>query len=141
MGKYFTISEFCSSETADKLGIDNMPTSEHVLNIERVIVILDGLREKWGSPIVITSGYRSQELNNAIKGSSKTSVHRFGLAADMQPANGCTVEFWSCCKEYFADKKFDQLLFEHKSGGVAWVHFGLSLPNGQQRRQIKELYV
>jgi len=142
MAKYFTIEEMTHSDTAVAMGISNTPTTEHLANLQRLMEVLDGLREAWSSAIRVTSGYRSQALNDAIPGSSGTSVHRFGLAADMQPENGQITAFWDCCKKYFAGKGFDQLLFEeNRKTGVKWVHFGLSLSDGTQRRQVKALFV
>ena len=81
--KYFTIKELCKSSTAVQKGIDNTPNSEIVNNLEQLVdFILDPLREKYGKPIKINSGYRCDRLNKAVGGSA-TSQHRYGLAADI----------------------------------------------------------
>lgn len=81
--KYFTIKELCHSLTAIQKGIDNTPNSEIVNNLKQLILyILDPLRERYGKPININSGYRCKKLNDAVKG-SKTSQHIKGLAADI----------------------------------------------------------
>ena len=81
--KYFTIKELCKSSTAVQKKIDNTPNSEIVNNLEKLVeYILDPLREKYGKPIIVNSGYRSQALNKAVNG-SKTSQHMKGLAADI----------------------------------------------------------
>lgn len=85
--KYFTIKELCKSTTAKQLGIDNSPNSEIVSNLEQLINnILDPLRERFGKPIYVNSGYRSPALNKAVNG-SKTSYHMKGLAADITGGN------------------------------------------------------
>lgn len=57
--------------------INNTPPSFIKENLQKLIEFLNPLREAWGSPIIITSGYRSQELNKVLKGSS-TSAHCYG---------------------------------------------------------------
>ena len=81
--KYFTIKELCKSSTAIQKKIDNTPSSEIVNNLKQLVDnILDPLREKYGKPIIINSGYRCPALNKAVNG-SKTSSHMKGLAADI----------------------------------------------------------
>ena len=81
--KYFTIKELCKSSTATLKRIDNTPNSEIVNNLEQLVDnILDPLREAYGKPIKVNSGYRCEALNVAV-GGSKTSQHRYGLAADI----------------------------------------------------------
>lgn len=81
--KYFTIKELCKSTTAIQRKIDNTPNSEIVNNLTLLVDnILDPLREKYGKPITVNSGYRCPALNKAVNG-SKTSQHVKGLAADI----------------------------------------------------------
>lgn len=69
--KYFTIKELCHSDTAIKKKIDNTPNSEIVNNLTQLINnILDPLREKYGKPITVNSGYRCPELNKVLRGSN-----------------------------------------------------------------------
>lgn len=137
MAKYFTVSELTKSSTADKLGIDNTPTDETIQNnIIELMDFLDGVREGWtkeckdkgyGDPaIVVNSGYRSEALNKAVKG-SKTSEHLLGTAADIVPKNGRNKEFFEWLKTYVADKNFSQLINEYpdKEGRPSWVHLGI----------------
>ena len=81
--KYFTISELCKSTTADTFHINNQPTPDIVDNLEILInQCLDKIREAFGNPIYVNSGYRCKELNNKVKGSN-TSHHLYGKAADI----------------------------------------------------------
>lgn len=81
--KYFTIAELCKSDTADRMGINNKCTKEHVVNLTALVNhVLDPLREAYGKPITVNSGYRSPELNKAVGGSA-TSDHMQGRAADI----------------------------------------------------------
>lgn len=67
--KYFTLNELLHSETANRLGIINIPTFEQVDNLRRfVIEILDPIREIHGAPIWVNSGYRCRSLNDAVGG-------------------------------------------------------------------------
>lgn len=138
MKSYFTIKELCWSDTAVEKGIDNTPTEEIKANLEKLIEFLNPLREAWGSPILVTSGYRSPKLNKAIKGSS-TSAHRFGFAADMVPQNGKIDKFKQFVKDYLKDKEFDQYIDE-SSGNSSWVHLGLYHPDGKKQRKQYLLY-
>ena len=81
--KYFTISELTASATAQREGIDNRPTESayHLLHV-LVDQLLDPIREAWGEPIVVSSGYRCKELN-ALVGGAKNSHHMLGCAADL----------------------------------------------------------
>ena len=63
MAKYFKVAEMLKSETAEKNQINNTPSAEIEQNIEELLGVLDGLREFFGKPIKITSGYRCAELN------------------------------------------------------------------------------
>ena len=77
MKSYFTIEELCKSTTATQLHIDNTPSQQVKENLSKLIEFLNPLREAWGSPIKVTSGYRSYQLNKRVGGSS-TSAHLKG---------------------------------------------------------------
>jgi hypothetical protein len=80
----FTYGEFVDSYYADRLNINNVPTSEQWANLEKLaIYVLQPIRNKFGR-IKITSGFRSEELNTAI-GGSPYSNHCKGEAADIIP--------------------------------------------------------
>ena len=82
--KHFSIRELSRSETASRKGINNTPNSAIVSALTALIDnVLDPLREKWGAPIIVTSGYRCPALNRAIGGASG-SQHTKGEAADIR---------------------------------------------------------
>ena len=85
--KYFSISELTASATARREGIVNSPTESayHLLHV-RVEQLLDPIREAWGEPIVVSSGYRCKELN-ALVGGATHSHHLLGCAADLIAGN------------------------------------------------------
>jgi uncharacterized protein YcbK (DUF882 family) len=73
--KYFTIKELTKSGTALRHGINNTPDKKSLRNLEKLIdFILDPLREAYGKPIVVSSGYRCEKLNRIV-GGAKTSQH------------------------------------------------------------------
>lgn len=82
--KNFRLEEFFVSDTADKLGIDNRPVYyDYVVHNLSLLCryVLQPIRDKFGVPMVITSGYRCERLNEAV-GGSPTSDHQDGLACD-----------------------------------------------------------
>ena len=82
--KFFTIKELTKSTTAQQKGIKNVPSKEQEQNLIALIEnVLDPLREAYGKPIVVTSGYRCPALNKAVGGASN-SQHMTGQAADIR---------------------------------------------------------
>ena len=132
--KWFTLKEFVKSNTAARLGIDNNPSEDVKKNIELLVEkILDPLREKFGKPIIVTSGYRCKELNKAVGGAAK-SQHMSGEAADIRTVEDSK----SANKELFnliieLGLPFDQLINEHD---YDWVHVSYGKRN---RRMILKM--
>lgn len=130
--KYFTIKELCKSSTATERRIDNSPNSEIIINLEQLVEnILDPLRENYGKPIKVNSGYRCPELNKVVKG-SKNSHHMTGCAADITGSSKAENK-----KLFELAQKlklpFDQLIDEKK---FSWIHISFSK---KPRRQILHL--
>lgn len=81
--KYFTISELCRSIQGDEAGIKNVPDPLAVANLHELVEnVLDPLREAWGGPITVNSGFRCNELNILVGGATN-SHHKQGMAADI----------------------------------------------------------
>ena len=118
--KYFSLDEFTKSNEADKRGIYNIPGSREVDNIVDLInVVLEPLREAYGKPIVVNSGYRCDELNKAV-GGAKNSHHRFGMAADIHGTPNNKQEnrrLFNLVREL--NLPFTQLINEYD---YSWVH-------------------
>lgn len=124
--KYFTIEELTTSETAQRLKIDNKPSAEVINNLTRLVDnVLDPLREAWGKSITVNSGYRSPELNKAVKG-SKTSWHIKGCAADITAGSPHLNEkLYNKIREL--KLPYCELIDEHQ---MTWVHVAY---NGKAR--------
>lgn len=135
MSKYFTIAELTKSSTATRLGIDNSPTQDIKNNLANLIDhILDPLREAYGKPIIVTSGYRCKALNKAV-GGSINSQHCLGQAADIRTVSDTPEEN----KKLFdivqkLDLPYDQLINEYDFN---WVHVSCSPKNRKQILVIK----
>lgn len=130
--KYFSLPELCHSYTAEKDGIDNTPDFYQVANLCRLCeLVLDPVREVVKRPIIVTSGYRSQELNKAVGGVA-TSQHVFGCAADIVCADMQALE-----KALKANTAFDRLILEKRNNGKnVWYHVSVPLPDTKPRQQF-----
>ena len=130
--KYFTIKELCKSSTATQRGIDSTPNSEIVSNLEQLVdKILDPLREEYGKPIRVNSGYRCEKLNKAVRGSN-TSQHRYGLAADITAGSKHENKNLFMLAQQL-NLPFDQLIDEKN---YSWIHISFSK---KPRKQILHL--
>ena len=126
LSKDFILQEFVATKT----GINNQLTSEALANIEFLVKnLLQPLRNAFGKPIKITSGYRSVEVNKAV-GGSKTSQHTKGEAVDM--VSNDNKHLFELIKNNF---NFDQLIWEYGTDEQpAWVH--VSLKKTGNRKQV-----
>ena len=122
LGKYFSLSEMVKSQTAIRKGIDNLPNDEQVeALIELVENVLDPVREHFGRPVTVNSGFRGKKLNKAI-GGSKFSQHCKGEAADIEIPGVSNPEVAEWIKN---NLDFDQLILEFHTSGIpdsGWVH-------------------
>ena len=136
LSKHFKLEEFTKSMTATRKGIENTPGAGDIKNLENVCYeILEPVRAKFEKPITVTTGYRSEELCEAI-GSKKTSQHAKGQAVDFEIAgvSNLQVALWiqnNC--------DFDQLILEFwkeedNDPNSGWVH--CSYVDGPNRKQV-----
>ncbi len=134
---YFTLEELIRSETAHRNGWDNTPPADARANLEALIErLLDPVREAWGGPITVSSGYRSPQLNRAVGGAA-CSQHLAGEAADITAGNRDEnrrlfrlIRSLASCGVL----EFDQLIDEQK---FKWIH--LSYRCGRNRGQVLHL--
>ena len=130
--KHFTIKELCHSNVAKARGIDN--TCDMVVESKLTALVdnvLDPLREWYGKPVTVNSGYRCPALNRAVGGSS-TSQHMKGEAADIDTEDrGQNKLLFDHIQKHLP---FDQLIDE---SNFAWVH--VSYKESGNRKQILKL--
>jgi hypothetical protein len=137
LSEHLSLSEVTRSESAKRKGISNMPTAEHIANFKLLAEnIFEPIRNHFRCPIIISSGYRSKELNAAIGGSA-TSQHCSGEAIDIDmdgTPNGVTNRM---VFDYIKDNlTWDQMIFEFgDKENPDWVHVSYE-STGKQRKQI-----
>ncbi len=136
MGKYFNVQELIDSEVAKQRGIKNIPNEIQTQNLENLIKVLDIIREAWGKPIIVNSGYRCPELNAAVKG-SKTSWHLQGMASDIRCSDN--LDLWNLIVKLQKENKmnFTELINEKAdaNGNPTWIHIAVNPSN--LKNQIK----
>ena len=129
LSENFSLEELTASETAARKGIDNTPSEEVINNLKRLAAALQEVRALLNHrAILVSSGYRSPELNQAVGGSA-TSDHCKGLAADfICPSYGSPNDIVRAIAA--SDLSFKQVIREFDK----WVH--LSIPEeGQEPRK------
>ena len=137
LSEHLDLSEVTRSESAKRKGISNMPTEAHIANFKLLAEnVFEPIRKHFRCPIIISSGYRSKELNAAI-GGSLTSQHCQGEAIDIDmdgTPNGVTNRM---VFDYIKDNLvFDQLIYEFgDKENPDWVHVSYE-SSGKQRKQI-----
>ena len=131
MSKYFTIEELTRSQTAALHGYDNTPNATQKRDLLRLIDYLDGIREEFGEPIKVTSGFRSWDVNHAV-GGVKKSQHLAGQAADIVPAKSPERlrELFDLIRKRGG---YQQVIYERKGQSV-WVHVAIP-PLGEMPKQ------
>ncbi len=130
--KYFSFTEFERSATAERHAIDNTAPETARRNIARLVdKVLDPLRQAWGRPITVTSGYRCPELNKAVGGSA-ASHHLRGMAADITTGNNLDNRRLF---QLVLDLRlpFTQLIDER---GFSWLHISLD-PDDTRRQTLR----
>lgn len=138
--KNLSLQEMLKSRTATRLGLSNSPNEEHVKNMQALAEnIFQPLRDYFGVPIHISSGYRSEALNNAI-GGSKSSQHCKGEAMDIdrdgysQPNNAQIFEYIK------NNLDFDQMIWEFGTQqNPEWVHVSHKR-DGKNRAELLVAY-
>lgn len=129
LSKYFTLEELTRSTAAERLGIDNTPPDEVILNLRSLATYtLDIVRLEARRPVIVNSGYRCQELNKAVGGVSN-SQHLRGKAADISVGGmEANRRLFELIKSKKSRCPYDQLILEHN--GV-WIHISY---NGARNR-------
>ena len=136
LSKNLALAEVIRSETAKRKGISNMPTPQHIENFKKLAEnVFQPIREHFGVPIHISSGYRSKALNTVV-GGSLSSQHCSGEAIDID-MDGTSItnkQIFDFIKE---NLNFDQMIWEFGTDtNPDWVHVSYE-SSGKQRKQIQ----
>ena len=126
--KHFKGSEIIYSYKAEENNIDNNPTDETIIdNLNYTLQRLEEIREGYGKPIIISSGYRCDELNKLV-GGVNNSLHKIGLAVDLK---------WDKeLLDFITDNmQFDKLIIE-KAGKTRWIHIQFRRDRETERNLI-----
>jgi len=118
----FSLAEYCRSDTAAAEGIVNAPNWDCLVQmVLHANITMEGIREICGNhPVLISSGFRCGDLNEAV-GGAENSAHLLGAAADFTiPAFGSVADICNAIEPHMKDLQIDQLINEYGS----WVHVG-----------------
>lgn len=136
LSKYFTLEEMTTTNHKD---LDNIPNPIQTLNLKELCTsLLDVIREYYGYPIKVNSGYRSLELNRRVKG-AKNSSHLSGKAADITVGSKEKNKIlWDCILKLHKVGiiQFDQLINEKD---YSWIHVSYNSESSKNRNQILNL--
>ncbi|MCF0231229.1 MAG: hypothetical protein HUJ63_02930 [Enterococcus sp.] len=126
LSKNFTLEELTKTST----GLANIPPKWVEDNLKRLCVnVLQPIRDLYGFPIYVNSGYRSREVNKAVNGVS-SSQHIYGYAADITAGSREENRRLFNLILLFAGKiPFDQLIDENN---YQWLHISHSSYNRKQ---------
>lgn len=136
--KYFKMNEFLDSQTAKSSKIVNMfLCAEHIDNVLAMVEdILDPLRDMFGKPILINSGYRVPELNLMVGGEAN-SMHKVGMAVDITAINPIeNMHLFNLLVSHF---EFDQVIIYVRDNIARFIHLSYC-PEGGNRHQIIRRY-
>jgi len=139
LSTHLTMAEMIRSETAKRKGISNTPKPEHLDNMKVLAKkIFEPIRNHFKTAIYISSGYRSEALNKAIKG-SKSSQHSLGQAMDIDMDGSGTISNRDVFYYIKENIEFDQLIWEFGDNyNPDWVH--VSYAEGKNRKEVLVAY-
>ena len=140
ISKHITYKEATRSVTAIRLSIDNKPNDYQLQNMELIAEkVFEPLRKAVNGPIQINSFFRSEDLNTAIGGSTR-SQHCQGRAIDLDDNYGymSNNDMYNYIKN---NLDFDQLIFEFpdKKGNAAWIHVSYVDADSNRKRCLKAI--
>jgi hypothetical protein len=125
LSEHLSLAEVTRSTTAKRLGINNEPTPEHIENGKKLAeMVFEAIRNYFGVPIFVSSGYRSKALNAATPGSSATSDHSYLKALDLDQDGQSYGVSNNDIFHFIKDNlQFKQLIAEYpENGNLSWVH-------------------
>ena len=127
LSPHFTLEELTVSETAARKGISNVPDNDALMNLRRLALFLETVRDTIGKPIKVNSAYRAPEVNASV-GGAKTSQHCLGLAADIRVPGMTPDQVVRAIKS--SGLVYDQLIREFDS----WTHVSIPPKDAKPRK-------
>ena len=134
LSTHFSLSEFTTSQTAARYGLDNTPSAAQIENLRQLCEhILEPIRVHFEVPVIISSGYRGPQVNAKVGGSSN-SQHCKGEAADFTVAHYTVTEIFNWIA-FTSGLAFDQIIHEYGK----WIHISY-VTRRENRRSILKAY-
>ncbi|CAB4195374.1 Peptidase M15A, C-terminal [uncultured Caudovirales phage] len=130
LSQNFNLDELCRSQIAIDCGIDNTPDSDAVVENLKLLCekVLQPIRDHYGKPVKVSSGYRSEEINTLARG-SRVSDHILGFAADIEIPGVPNAEL----AQWVLDNlDYTQVILEFYTPGIpdsGWVHVSYKSDN------------
>jgi zinc D-Ala-D-Ala carboxypeptidase len=124
----FSLEELTFSQVASRRGLNNTPSEKVKDNLERLAFFLEQVRKLFNKPLLINSGYRSREVNEAV-GGSKASQHCEGCAADFNVKGMSPNAVVRAIVD--ANIPYDQVILEFDS----WIHISIPTVKGVAPRK------
>ena len=143
LSKNFNMKEFWNSPTAKRKGIDNHIPEKYHKNLINLVQMLQVIRDTYGQPIIVGSGYRCSKLNRAVGGVSN-SDHKYAAAADIKTVSDTfkdNKELWDVIMRLKKEGKIQarQVIWEYgkKDIGPDWIHISVNNTyNGKKDNQV-----
>jgi len=142
ISEHLTLGELIRSDSAKRAGLTNMPNAEQIENLKQLAEhIFEPIRNNFRVPIYISSGFRSVELCNLIKGAAKNSQHSRGEAIDIDMDGHShditNADIFNYIKGHL---KFDQLIWEHGTDkNPDWVHVSYTTKKPLRNQVLRAL--
>lgn len=138
----FTLEEMTRSLTARRRGIYNMPTFEVEQKLKTLCqLILQPIRDAWGAPIIVGSGYRSPLLNKAV-GGVRNSDHLYGCAADIHALSDLKAdneELYELIHRLYAKGSLPLLKQAINEYNYNWIHISWQDGRSEKRGEFIKL--
>ena len=136
LSAHFSLNEMTKSQTALRLGLDNNPGPDGVASLRTLCEqVLEPVREHFGRPVIINSGFRAKAVNKAIGGAS-SSQHCKAEAADIEIPG---VDNLNLYEWLTVNSDYDQLILEYYTGEPrsGWVHVSHVSPAANRRERLR----
>ena len=139
LSKNFSLKEMTASQTAERKGINNNPNDDQITALQKLCEnILQPVRDHYATPVTVSSGFRSEELCEAI-GSSKNSQHAKGQAADFEIFGTPNAEL---AKWIVENLDYDQLILEYhkpEEPNSGWVHCSYKGADNNRKEYLRAI--